>query len=482
MNTTKTIGTLSSFAEYTNLLNNDLIKTRTKSYFEPITGNVLHRYRPGRNLDDKTYLNDITDLNKNLTIEVKVSYDGGETYEQTGTLPLKFYTREVGDFQPKIWSFNQDWTKMDQHTQLNLEKGGKSFSHNTLMGYFARNLFITYDNLDNSKYEVVNWIMNNTTLNGDIKQIYQPRDFEEKNPVITLLIKKIENWICTVTFNTEALNNNDIQINQLEVEPNTKIAAPIISPELHPVGHICKWYTKEGVEFDFDTHITQDYELYGRWVREAEEGDYRLLYVEQVVEKSTQKEGDEWKTIITRKKAHPSDIIRQGTLIDTVSLHTYKDRKYAAKLGDGLDDYESSNNPEIILQKYLGNDQWQDVECQMVYGPLETLPVMGQLPGRKNASSNSTIDDLRLHNGIENIKNDTHEDQGNGVWNFVVTQDAGKASVQWDQTHRYEGKYYIRTDVANGGWNNYTASDNYMTFSSYSKNHRDFSHYFCRWI
>ena len=209
----------------------------------------------------------------------------------------------------------------------------------------------------------------------------------------------------------------------------------------------------------------------------AHTGDYRLLYVEQVVEK------DADYTVITRTKAHPSDIIRKGTLIDTVSLHTYKDRKYMANAGGSR--YESSNNPEIILQKYLGNDQWEDVECQMVYGPLETLPVMGQLPGRKNASPGSDIDDLKYHNGIEIIKQDVlnHPDKGNGVWNFVITQDgAGNASVQWDQTHRYTGEYYIRTDNAEGRWDQYTLNDNYMTYSQYAKDHSGFSHYFCKWV
>jgi hypothetical protein len=216
----------------------------------------------------------------------------------------------------------------------------------------------------------------------------------------------------------------------------------------------------------------------GYWsVLPTQPGDYRLLYVEQVVEKDA-----DGYTVITRQKAHPSDIIRKGTLIDTVSLHTYKYRTYTANAGGGLT-YESSNNPEIILQKYLGNDQWQDVECQMVYGPIETIPAMGQLPGRKNASSNSAIDDLKLHNGIENIKNDTHPDQGNGVWNFVVTQDgAGNASVQWDKTHRYTGEYYIRTDNAEGRWDQYTLNGNYMTYSQYAKDHSGFSHYFCKWV
>ena len=222
----------------------------------------------------------------------------------------------------------------------------------------------------------------------------------------------------------------------------------------------------------------------GTWgVLPAQVGDYRLLYVEQVVEKS-KKAGDEWKPVITRKKAHPSNIIRKGTARQIVSLHTYKDRTYTANLGDGLPPYESSNNPEIILQKYLGNDQWEDVECQMVYGPLETLPIMANLPGRKNASPNSNIDDLQYQDGIENIKKDVlnHQDKGNGVWNFVVTQDGDNASVQWDQTHRYTGEYYIRTDVAEGGWDQYTLNDNYMTRSDVSKQHSNYSHYYCKWI
>ena len=220
----------------------------------------------------------------------------------------------------------------------------------------------------------------------------------------------------------------------------------------------------------------------GTWgVLPAQPGDYRLLYVEQVVEKS-EKAGDEWKTIITRKKAHPSNIIRKGTARQIVSLHTYKDRTYMANAGGS--EYESSNNPEIILQKYLGNDQWQDVECQMVYGPLETLPIMANLPGRKNASPGSNIDDLQHQDGIEIIKQDVlnHPDEGNGVWNFVVTQDGDNASVQWDQTHRYTGEYYIRTDNAEGGWDQYTLNDNYMTYSQYAKDHSGFSHYFCRWV
>ena len=471
------------------------IKTRTRSYYEPITDNVFHKYNPGDEVDSKTYFDDIEDLNKTLTIEVKVSYDDGQTYEQTGTLPLTFLSeyfpkRDIGGV---FWYFTDDWDRMSESNTFNLPKGGKTFSYTIPMGYKARNVNIAYKDLDLNKYVIDKWIINNTPTpdSQDHNKFYQHGHFEEENPVITLLIKKIENWTCTVTFNTEALNNNDIQINQLEVEPNTKIAAPIISPELHPVGYICKWYTKEGVEFDFDTHITQDYELYGRWVREAEEGDYRLLYVEQVVEKSTQKEGDEWKTVITRKKAHPSDIIKPSDLTDgeskIVSLHVYNKNTYQAvknpKATNNEDKYyDSPSNSEVILQRYNGTI-WEDKERHMVFGPMETLPAMAMLPGRRNAEGNAI---LKYDEGIPAIQTD-EKYNGNGVWNFPIIQSGnGDATLDREYIERYEGTYYIRTANAEGGWNNYTIPANHMTFSEYQATlglrNEEFTHYFCKWV
>ena len=230
----------------------------------------------------------------------------------------------------------------------------------------------------------------------------------------------------------------------------------------------------------------------GTWgVLPAQPGDYRLLYVEQVVEKSIVN-GDEWKTVITRKKAHPSNIVRNSEITaegKIVSLHTYKERKYQAiKDPNATNDedkyYTSSSNSEIILQKYDGTN-WNDVEWHMVYGPLETLPIMANLPGRRN----TVREELYYDDGIEIIKNDLmpngepHPDQGNGVWNFVITQDnEGNATLDLERTHRYKGEYYIRTDVANGGWDYYTNFDNYMTRSDISKQHSNYSHYFCKWV
>ena len=224
-------------------------------------------------------------------------------------------------------------------------------------------------------------------------------------------------------------------------------------------------------------------EYTGYWDVLLTNGDYRLLYVEQVVEKSNAS-GNEWKTVVTRKKAHPSDIIKKGTPSQIVSLHIYKERTYMANAGGS--EYESSNNPEIILQQYNSStNTWENKERHMVFGPLQTLPGMAMAPGRRNAVANA---ELVYDDGIENIKNDNHVDQGSGVWNFTVTQSNGgeSATIDLTQTRRYneetDGPYYIRTDVANGNWYNYTNPDNHMTRSDVSKQHSNYSHYFCKWV
>ena len=458
-------------------------KNRSKSYLEPITGNVFHKYSPGDNVDSKTYFGVLTDLNKTLTIEVKVSYDDGKTYEQTGTLPVNFLSEAKNPFGGVFWHFTDNWSSMYESNTFNLPKGGKTFSYTTPMGYKASRVNIVHKELDTDKYVIDKWIMNNTPSDDTNahNKYYQPSYFEEKNPVITLYIKKIGDWKCTVKFDTKDLDN--ITITDQIINPNTTATPPIIAPELQPVGMICKWYTGEGgsgEEFDFDTHITEDITLYGMWVPEAEEGDYRLLYVEQVVEKSKDS-GNEWKTIITRKKAHPSDIIKKGTPSQIVSLHVYKERKYNdANAGNGTT-YESSSNPEIILQQYqkVGEvHNWVNIERHMVLGPLETLPGMAMAPGRRNAAANA---ELVYDDGIEIIKNDS---EAGRVWNFTVKQEDGVVSLPLDGENLkpYEGNYYIRTAKPEGGWNNYKISANHMTFSDYAKVHSGFSHYFCKWV
>lgn len=218
-----------------------------------------------------------------------------------------------------------------------------------------------------------------------------------------------------------------------------------------------------------------------------EEGDYRLLYVEQVVEKSIAN-GDEWKTIITRKKAHPSNIIkkRTGSGVDTVSLHVYNNNTYqAVKNPKAINDqdkyYSSSSNSEVILQRYNGTT-WEDKERHMVFGPLETLPSMAMLPGRRNTSSETT---LKYDKGIPVIQTD-EKYNGNGVWNFPIAQTVNggevTATLERDGIKRYSGKYYIRTANSVGGWENYTIPENHMPHSSYAEQSNEFTHYYCKWI
>ena len=172
---------------------------------------------------------------------------------------------------------------------------------------------------------------------------------------------------------------------------------------------------------------------------------YRLLYVEQVVEKD--KENN---TILTRKKAHPSDIFikkdittytKDGKTFDgkLLSLHVYRERQYTGiswydeESGKALKHYTTeTSNAGVILQKTVGG-KWVDVSHHMVFGPLEAVPELALLPGRKNAASSyssENITNLYYDDGIENIKKDEHPDKGkhpdngNGVWNFVVKLDA----------------------------------------------------------
>ena len=218
-----------------------------------------------------------------------------------------------------------------------------------------------------------------------------------------------------------------------------------------------------------------------------EEGDYRLLYVEQVVEKSIAN-GDEWKTIITRKKAHPSDIIKKRTEsgVDTVSLHVYNNNTYQAvknpKATNNEDKYYTSpSNSAVILQRYNGTT-WEDKEHHMVFKSLETLPSMAMLPGRRNTSSETT---LKYDKGIPAIQED-EKNTGNGVWNFPIAQTVNggevTATLERDGIKRYSGKYYIRTANSVGGWENYTIPENHMTHSLYAEQSNEFTHYYCKWI
>ncbi len=136
---------------------------------------------------------------------------------------------------------------------------------------------------------------------------------------------------------------------------------------------------------------------------------------------------------------YTSDVIRHGTISQVVSMHIYP-----------VD--ANAGYPKLELQQCV-NGNW--------------VTVSGQ---------------TKLVKDINKIMND-QQDNGCGVWNFTVTTDGGdKAEVKFSTPQRYTGNYYIRTNNAEGEWRNYTLSTNHMTFSSYAKNHSEYTHYFCRYI
>lgn len=72
-----------------------------------------------------------------------------------------------------------------------------------------------------------------------------------------------------------------------------------------------------------------------------------------------------------------------------------------------------------------------------------------------------------------------------GVWNFIIAQtDNGDNATVSNATtpERYTGKYYIRTDAADGGWNEYMIPENEIFFSSYARDNEGFDYYYCKYI
>ena len=158
----------------------------------------------------------------------------------------------------------------------------------------------------------------------------------------------------------------------------------------------------------------------------AFDGDYRLLHT---------RGADEYTSRAVRKYIVARDVVQ----LDTVSMHIYT-RDIA------------SENPRLQWQQYDNSTQtWNTILTKEV-------------------------------RDISTIMQDP-ENGGCGVWNFVVTQQSdGTATIDLNTPHRYTGKYYIRTNNAEGGWLNYAIATNLMTYSSYAKAHGGYTHYYCRWV
>ena len=71
---------------------------------------------------------------------------------------------------------------------------------------------------------------------------------------------------------------------------------------------------------------------------------------------------------------------------------------------------------------------------------------------------------------------------GTKVYNFNLSMD-GSGNLSVVSAEPYTGNYYIRVDVANSKWDNWTSDpDHLMTYSEYSIEHGGYSHYYCHWV
>ena len=236
------------------------------------------------------------------------------------------------------------------------------------------------------------------------------------------------------------------------------------------------WYegsTRVSVSAGYQYQATSDKEITARFEEEllAQPGNLRLKYVEQTAISQTLIEEDYF--------IYSDEITKDVAGTETVvSMHIYNKIHHVDN-----EKFLGINNPEIILQQYDGS-KWVDIEAHMVFGPLQIKNggSVIKLPGRKNASDDSDIDDFVYDKGIKAILDDP-TDNGCGVWNFIVVQDGTSATIAIDRTHRYTGNYYIRAESAEGGYDYYAQKSHHFTYSEYAYNNygltHDFSHYFC---
>ncbi len=70
-----------------------------------------------------------------------------------------------------------------------------------------------------------------------------------------------------------------------------------------------------------------------------------------------------------------------------------------------------------------------------------------------------------------------------GVYNFIVSQPSGGASISLEKVEPYTGNFYIRTDCAgNTKWDSFKNVDHQMTYSDYAEANSGYSHYYTHWV
>ena len=411
------------------------------------------------------------------------------------TLTARFLLGSKKDVRAQAFLYNSStdkWNWVDSNdggTFTMTHSGGTVYTHTTV-GY-VNDITITLDPATfeatpNTGYHFIGW-WNNPIVYGDNPwTMDNPADYKQSvtarfAPLYTqtyhttnaggMIIVNYNNGQSALgVTNTEVTITTTDAIQTLPNEPVSLTATP------KPGYKFTGWYegsTRVSVSAGYQYQATSDKEITARFEEEllAQAGNLRLKYVEQTAISQTLIEEDYF--------IYSDEITKDVAGTETVvSMHIYNKIKDV----DG-EKFEGINNPEIILQQYDGS-KWVDIEAHMVFGPLQIKNggSVIKLPGRKNASDDSDIDDFVYDKGIKAILDDPTDD-GCGVWNFIVVQDGTSATIDIDRTHRYTGNYYIRAESADGGYDYYAQKSNLFTYSDYAYhnygNTHDFSHYFC---
>ena len=411
------------------------------------------------------------------------------------TLTARFLLGSKKDVRAQAFLYDSTddkwkWTDSnDGGTFTMTHSGGTVYTHTTV-GY-VNDITITLDPATfeatpNTGYHFIGW-WNNPIVYGDNPwTMDNPADYKESvtarfAPLYTqtyhttngggMIIVNYNNGQAALgVTNTEA---TIISTGSIQTLPNEPVS---LTATAKPGYKFTGWYegsTRVSVSAGYQYQATSDKEITARFEEEllAQPGNLRLKYVEQTAISQTLIEEDYFicSDEITKDVAGTETV---------VSMHIYNKIHNTT-----TEQFEGINNPEIILQQYDGS-KWVDIEAHMVFGPLQIKNggSVIKLPGRKNASDDSDIDDFVYDKGIKAILDDP-TDNGCGVWNFIVVQDGTKATIDIDRTHRYTGNYYIRAESADGGYDYYAQKSNLFTYSDYAYNNyghtHDFSHYFC---
>lgn len=398
--------------------------------------------------------------------------------------------------QVRAQTFTYDGTKWnwidsnDGGTFTITHSGGTVYNH-AVVGFQYNLTFsldpATFEATPNSGYHFIGWWNNTKGVFADNPwTMVNPADYDQSvtarfAPLYTqtyhttnsggMIIVNYNNGQAALGItNTEA---TVITTGTIQTLPNELVS---LTATAKPGYKFTGWYegsTRVSVSAGYQYNATSDKEITARFEEEllAQAGNLRLKYVEQTAISQTLIEEDYF--------IYSDEITKDVAGTETiVSMHIYNKIHHTL-----TEQFEGINNPEIILQQYDGS-KWVDIEAHMVFGPLQIKNggSVIKLPGRKNASEDSNIDDFIYDKGIKAILDDPTDD-GCGVWNFIVVQDGTKATIDIDRTHRYTGNYYIRTESAEGGYDYYAQKSHLFTYSEYAYNNyglsHDFTHSFC---